>query len=280
MNVYVVLAVVLIGFWIKAIFDEQVDERKRLHRPQGDTNSGSRPKPKQVEISGNRAPDERPADGPSTSTNVGAASNQNFGPSRNAEHKVFDTSDYRVSQKGFQPDDKCSCGGSWIKRENMSTGGRFFSCSRYPNCTKNRDQVLKERLGDRYRDFYCSRGHELDAFGTTTDPKSGREMCNRCIANGYVQSPGPKSPSAPQTGRQSDKTQRSGERSQGPSTKPSTPPGAIQERKMGARYLPTTKRLLGPRTRLQTIRVLPKGSSADQREHSPTCGRVLDLPDL
>jgi ssDNA-binding Zn-finger/Zn-ribbon topoisomerase 1 len=94
---------------------------------------------------------------------------------------------------GFQPSDRCSCGGSWVKRENSDTGGRFFSCSRYPKCRNTRDQVLRDKLGPRYGDLYCSRGHEKAHFGTVEDPRSGREICNRCIAKGYVRPPRPSS---------------------------------------------------------------------------------------
>jgi ssDNA-binding Zn-finger/Zn-ribbon topoisomerase 1 len=90
---------------------------------------------------------------------------------------------------GFQPSDRCSCGGSWVKRENSETGGRFFSCSRYPKCRNTRDQVLRDKLGPRYADLYCSRGHEKAHFGTVADPRTGREICNRCIAKGYVRPP-------------------------------------------------------------------------------------------
>lgn len=96
------------------------------------------------------------------------------------------SSDFTVSSSGFQPTDRCSCGGTWVKMENSLNGGRFFSCSQYPNCTNTRDKLIRERLGSRYRDFYCSRGHELAVFGTTTDPQTGREICDRCIEKGYV----------------------------------------------------------------------------------------------
>jgi len=98
-------------------------------------------------------------------------------------------SDFEVVSDGFQPSDHCSCGGTWVKRENVVNGGRFFTCSRYPKCSNTRDQVLKKRLGARYKDFYCSRGHELSVFGTTKDFKTGLEICNRCIDKGYRKAP-------------------------------------------------------------------------------------------
>lgn len=97
--------------------------------------------------------------------------------------------DFKVVKSGFQPNDRCSCGGSWVKRANIETGGRFFSCSNYPRCTKSRMQVLKEQLGSRYSLYYCSRGHEKAHFGVEYDQKSGRQVCKRCIAKGYVRDP-------------------------------------------------------------------------------------------
>ena len=97
--------------------------------------------------------------------------------------------EFQVVKNGFQPTDRCSCGGSWIKRANVETGGRFFSCSNYPRCTKSRVQVLKERLGSQYSLYYCSRGHEKAHFGVEYDQKSGRQVCKRCIAKGYVRDP-------------------------------------------------------------------------------------------
>lgn len=98
--------------------------------------------------------------------------------------------DFKVVKSGFQPSDRCSCGGSWVKRANIETGGRFFSCSNYPRCTKSRMQVLKEQLGSRYSLYYCSRGHEKAHFGVEYDQKSGRQVCKRCIAKGYIRDPG------------------------------------------------------------------------------------------
>lgn len=86
----------------------------------------------------------------------------------------------------YQPEDRCTCGGRWIKKENSKTGGRFFSCSNYPNCKKTRDQVLRQTLGASYSIYFCSRGHEKAHVGSTTDPSTGRELCNRCLTNGYV----------------------------------------------------------------------------------------------
>ena len=99
------------------------------------------------------------------------------------------SSEFRVVAAGFQPTDRCSCGGSWVKRENTENGGRFFSCSRYPTCTRTRIEVLKERLGSRFSDFYCSRGHEKAHFGTTLDTRSGKSLCKRCIEKGYIRGP-------------------------------------------------------------------------------------------
>jgi len=97
--------------------------------------------------------------------------------------------DFKVVRTGSQPTDRCSCGGSRIKRANVETGGGFFSCSNYPRCTKSRVQVPKERLGSRYSIYYCSRGQEKAHFGVEYDRKSGREVCKRCITKGDVKDP-------------------------------------------------------------------------------------------
>jgi len=97
-----------------------------------------------------------------------------------------DESRYKVSSSGFQPVDICTCGGTWIKRKNSSNGGVFFSCSNFPRCKKSRDEVLRQKLGDRYSDFYCSRGHSLEKHGTTASASSSRGLCKRCIALGYI----------------------------------------------------------------------------------------------
>lgn len=92
-----------------------------------------------------------------------------------------------VIKEGFQPNDRCTCGGSWIKRGNSETGGRFFSCSNYPRCKNSREKVLKERLGSKYNEIYCSRGHHKPTSGTVEDPRTGRALCQRCVDRGYVQ---------------------------------------------------------------------------------------------
>jgi ssDNA-binding Zn-finger/Zn-ribbon topoisomerase 1 len=97
----------------------------------------------------------------------------------------------------FRPADKCSCGGTWVKRENSETGGRFFSCSRYPTCKNTRQQVLRQRLGSRYSDFYCPNGHEKAHFGIVKDPRSNREICKRCIDKGLVLPPSEETPKSP-----------------------------------------------------------------------------------
>jgi ssDNA-binding Zn-finger/Zn-ribbon topoisomerase 1 len=91
-----------------------------------------------------------------------------------------------VIRDGFQPDDRCSCGGTWVKRENRETGGRFFSCSRYPKCKNSREQVLKARLGERYHDIYCSHGHHKPTSGTVFDYGRGKEVCKKCVDKGYL----------------------------------------------------------------------------------------------
>lgn len=91
-----------------------------------------------------------------------------------------------VITDGFQPEDRCICGGKWVKRENSSTGGRFFACSNYPRCRYTRDQVQKIRLGTRYNEVYCSRGHHKPTSGTVLEDSTGRVLCQKCVDNGYV----------------------------------------------------------------------------------------------
>lgn len=91
-----------------------------------------------------------------------------------------------VITDGFQPEDRCICGGKWLKRENNETGGRFFSCSNYPRCRYTRDQVLKIRLGAKYNDVYCSRGHHKPTSGTVVEVATGRVLCQKCVDKGYV----------------------------------------------------------------------------------------------
>ena len=99
------------------------------------------------------------------------------------------TGSVRSVESGYWPTDKCTCGGAWVKRRNSETGGRFFACSRYPRCSKTRDEVLRERLGSAYSFYYCARGHEKAHFGVVRDSRSGRDVCKRCIAKGYVKDP-------------------------------------------------------------------------------------------
>jgi len=94
-----------------------------------------------------------------------------------------------VIKEGFQPEDRCSCGGNWIKRENRNTGGRFFSCSRYPSCKNSREQVLKARLGSEYDEIYCSRGHHKPTSGIVYDYKRGIAVCKKCVSKGYLALP-------------------------------------------------------------------------------------------
>ena len=91
-----------------------------------------------------------------------------------------------VMKEGFQPDDRCSCGGTWVKRKNSETGGRFFSCSRYPACKNSREKVLKARLGVQYSEIYCSRGHHKPTSGTILDPATGKSICKKCVDKGYL----------------------------------------------------------------------------------------------
>ncbi len=91
-----------------------------------------------------------------------------------------------IIDDGFQPDDRCSCGGTWVKKENRETGGRFFSCSRYPTCKNSRDQVLKARLGAQYSEIYCSHGHHKPTAGSFFDSQRGKDVCKKCVEKGYL----------------------------------------------------------------------------------------------
>lgn len=87
---------------------------------------------------------------------------------------------------GFQPEDRCPCGGSWVKKENSQTGGRFFHCSRFPSCRLTRDEVIRKRMGSSYKDHYCPRGHHKESEGIVTDPATGKVLCKKCVDKGYV----------------------------------------------------------------------------------------------
>jgi hypothetical protein len=178
----------------KAAYDERMEELERQVRyrngpkPTVDPATfvpGELPPP-QHQRSVLVPPPSRPSI-PTSSTNSSQAGRNHS--STTFEFRRSTTSDYEVSKEGFQPKDRCSCGGTWVKVVNSENGGRFFRCSRYPRCRNGREEVLKKRLGSRYRDFYCSRGHELAVFGTTTHPRNGKEVCNRCIYKGYVKDP-------------------------------------------------------------------------------------------
>lgn len=91
-----------------------------------------------------------------------------------------------IIKDGFQPDDRCSCGGTWVKRENRETGGQFFSCSRYPTCKNSRDQVLRARLGSQYSEIYCSNGHHRPTAGVIFDSQRGKDVCKKCVDKGYL----------------------------------------------------------------------------------------------
>jgi len=81
------------------------------------------------------------------------------------------TGEFRRSQEGFVPADRCLCGGNWIKHVNKENGGRFFGCSRYPTCTNTRDKQIN--------DEQCSNGHRRTA-GNTTFNSAGQRRCLIC----------------------------------------------------------------------------------------------------
>lgn len=39
------------------------------------------------------------------------------------------------------PLDSCRCGGTWIRKVNAATGGRFWGCSRFPACKNTREST-------------------------------------------------------------------------------------------------------------------------------------------
>lgn len=85
------------------------------------------------------------------------------------------------STTGFIPDDRCQCGGSWVKHVNSITGGRFFGCSNYPRCTNTRDRQERLLNGPPPLDLdrFCKNGHKRTSENTYIDP-SGHRSCREC----------------------------------------------------------------------------------------------------
>jgi ssDNA-binding Zn-finger/Zn-ribbon topoisomerase 1 len=85
------------------------------------------------------------------------------------------------STTGFIPDDRCQCGGSWVKHVNSVTGGRFFGCSNYPRCTNTRDRQERLLNGPPPLDLdrFCKNGHKRTSDNTYIDP-SGHRSCREC----------------------------------------------------------------------------------------------------
>lgn len=68
------------------------------------------------------------------------------------------TGEFKRSSEGFIPSDRCECGGDWVKHVNKENGGRFFGCSRYPQCENTRDKQKAK--------YVCGNGHKRTAENT------------------------------------------------------------------------------------------------------------------
>ena len=79
------------------------------------------------------------------------------------------TGEFARSTEGFIPNDKCECGGEWVKHVNKTTGGRFFGCSRYPRCENTRDKQQAKN--------FCSNGHSRTNQNTAYNSDGSR----RCL---------------------------------------------------------------------------------------------------
>jgi ssDNA-binding Zn-finger/Zn-ribbon topoisomerase 1 len=84
-----------------------------------------------------------------------------------------------------QPSDHCPCGGTWIRRENSDTHGRFWGCSNYPRCENTRDEVMRARLGPYWQEIErpelakCSNGHPRTPQNTAYNA-AGYRVCLDC----------------------------------------------------------------------------------------------------
>ena len=90
-------------------------------------------------------------------------------PTSGNESANSNTGGFTRSAEGFIPSDKCECGGRWVKYVNQSTGGRFFGCSRYPNCDNTRDAQQAK--------YFCSNGHKRTSENTDYNSDGSR----RCL---------------------------------------------------------------------------------------------------
>lgn len=104
------------------------------------------------------------------------------------------TPGHAVSDGAPQPDDRCTCGGKWIRRENGGSGGRFWGCSNYPRCHKTRDEVMRARHGPYWREeerpelARCSNGHPRTAENTALNA-AGHRICLDCRPPATKQQP-------------------------------------------------------------------------------------------
>lgn len=63
---------------------------------------------------------------------------------REAAARAADAHRQRL-QSSYTPPGRCNkCRGSWVRRENYTTGGRFWGCSNYPRCTNTYDAQVKK----------------------------------------------------------------------------------------------------------------------------------------
>lgn len=79
------------------------------------------------------------------------------------------TGEFVRSTEGYIPTDRCRCGGKWVKYVNKVNGGRFFGCSRYPQCENTRERQIA--------DNFCVNGHKRTVENTSYNADGSR----RCL---------------------------------------------------------------------------------------------------
>lgn len=120
-----------------------------------------------------------------------------FTSSATAKPQPAHTPRHAVSDRAPQPDDRCTCGGQWIRRENGDSGGRFWGCSNYPRCHKTRDEVMRARHGPYWKEAErpelarCSNGHPRTSENTAFNA-AGHRICLDCRPTAPTAPPAPK----------------------------------------------------------------------------------------
>ena len=79
------------------------------------------------------------------------------------------TGEFARSTEGLIPVDRCECGGEWVKHVNKINGGRFFGCSRYPQCKNTREKQMAKN--------FCGNGHKRTVDNTSYNADGSR----RCL---------------------------------------------------------------------------------------------------